>query len=211
MISSNRLYAFSAETGQLLWRYGDEFGVAYEPALLNGLVIAADDGKLVALSPAGNEVCGPKRRMARLAIASRVSADGGVVYGGGFDGVIRAVDAGDGAFAGALSPMAKCSRRRSRPAFSRQSSTNFVYGLNQADGGVLWKYDTTGGGVPPGQTSNFPPTYANGMVFVPTGIVGPDRTSLENYVLALDAKTGKVLWKERSGASEQPSRPLRAA
>ena len=92
-----------------------------------------------------------------------------------------------------------------------QSSTNFVYGLNQADGGVLWKYDTTGGGVPPGQTSNFPPTYANGMVFVPTGIVGPDRTSLENYVLALDAKTGKVLWKERSGASGQPSRPLRAA
>ncbi|MFN8534206.1 MAG: PQQ-binding-like beta-propeller repeat protein [Dehalococcoidia bacterium] len=200
VISSNRLYGFSVDTGQQIWTYGDDTGVAYEPAIVNGLVVAADDGKLVALAPSGQEVWWTTSNSGALGFRLRVSADGGTVYAGGFDGVIRAVNAGDGSagwtaltFGEVFAPAIAAGM------LFAQASTNFVYGIDQANGAIRWKVDTTNGAVPPGQSSNFPPTYANGMVFVPTGIVAPDRTSLENFIVALDAKTGAQLWKASLG------------
>jgi outer membrane protein assembly factor BamB len=211
VISSNRLYAFSMDTGQPLWSYGDEFGVAYEAALIDGLVVAADDGKLVALTPGGAEVWSAQPSSGILGYRLRVSADRGVVYTGGFDGMLRAIDVRDGSTRWTAITYGEVFA----PAIAggmvyAQASTNYAFGLDQASGAIRWSYDTAAGAVPPGQSSNFPPAYANGLVFVPTGIVAPDRASLENFLLALDAKTGALRWKAALGR-ERATQPTIAA
>ena len=200
VVTSNRIYAFSAETGQPLWSYGDEFGVAYEAALVDGLVVAADDGKLVALTPGGAEVWWTEPASRVLGYRLRVSADRGVVYAGGFDGMLRAIAVRDGTtrwtaitYGEVFAPAVAAG------LVYAQASTNFVFGIDQATGAVRWSYDTAEGAVPPGQSSNFPPAYTNGLLFVATGIVAPDRSSLDNFLLALDARTGSVLWRAGLG------------
>jgi outer membrane protein assembly factor BamB len=200
VVTSNRIYGFSADTGQPLWSYGDEFGVAYEAALVDGLVVAADDGKLVALTPSGAEVWWTEPPSRVLGYRLRVSADRGVVYAGGFDGILRAVDVRDGTTRWSAVTYGEVFA----PAVAAgmvyaQASTNYVFGIDQVSGAIRWSYDTASGMLPPGQSSNFPPSYANGLIFVSTGIVAADRSSLDNFLLALDAKTGALRWKAALG------------
>jgi outer membrane protein assembly factor BamB len=200
VISSNRLYAFDQASGRYLWQHGDEFGVAYEPAIVDDLVIAADDGSLVALRPDGSTAWEVQSGVGYSGYRLRVSADGGVVYAGGFEGLVRAFDTATGS----QRWQARTYGEVFAPAIAgglvfAQASTNFVYAIDQATGAFRWSHDTTDGGTPPRQTSNFPPTYANGMIFVSTGIVEASGASAENWLLGLDAKTGAKISKTSLG------------
>ncbi|GIW11922.1 MAG: serine/threonine protein kinase [Dehalococcoidia bacterium] len=200
LVSSNRLYAFSAATGQPLWSYGDESGVAYEPAVVGDLIVGADDGKLVALTADGSERWWRQTSAPALAYRLRVSADGGLVFAGGFDGMIRAVSVGEGS----LRWSAVTYGEVFAPAVAdgmvfAQSSTNFVFAFDQQTGALRWKVDTTAGQLPGGQTSNFPPAYTNGLLVVATGLVDPGGANLENWMLILEARSGRQLWRTSLG------------
>lgn len=198
---TNRLYGFDQATGRLRWTHGDEQGVAYEPALVNGRIVAADDGQLVNLSLNGGtnwETSPPS--WGSDGVRLRVSSDGNTVYAGGFSGHLGAFRAETGEMLWSTVTNGEIFA----PAVAggtlyAQSSNNYVFAIDAATGAIRWSLDTTNGKVPGGRISNFPPTYANGVLFVSTGIVDGSLGSDENQLLALDSATGQQIWSAALG------------
>jgi quinohemoprotein ethanol dehydrogenase len=67
-----------------------------------------------------------------------------------------------------------------------------VYAIDQTTGNLVWKHEYGSGGVATGYFSTAPTLYYHGMVI--QGISGGD-WGARAYVLALDAKTGRELWR----------------
>ncbi len=192
------LYALDVKTGAERWRVKLGGDVSSSPAIADGRVIVmAADGRLCAFRLADGGIVwtratgadlslGPDPRTFDLWVSSPTVADG-VIYVGGGDGKVYAVESGDGRVRWTY---ATRSRVRSSPAVADGavyvgSFDGQVYALDAATGAERWKFQT-------GDAVQSSPAVADGVV-----VVG----SRSMAVFGLDAKTGALRWRRPHSGS----------
>lgn len=201
LVGSSSLRAYDANSGAMEWEYGSSVGVTHEPAILDGQIYVASNGRLTALTRDGEFLWETDSSLfGGSGVRLRVSASGSTVYGGGFTGLLGGFDTGSGV----TKWQSYIGGEIFAPAIAigqvfGQSSANRVYAMDSKTGAINWSYDTTDGKAMEGSSSNFPPTYVNGALIVSTGHIAPGGASLSNNILALDARSGKLLWSADLG------------
>jgi outer membrane protein assembly factor BamB len=113
----------------------------------------------------------------------------GVVYIGGYGGIVYALNAGSGAII--RSKTAGVNVASSSPAVVDGvvylgSNDNYFYALDAKTGDILWRSNTNG-------WVSYSPAVYNGVVYA---------SSLDGNVYALDAKTGNKIWNYDTTPSE---------
>lgn len=177
-----RLYAVDAQSGELLWRIPLE----HDGIFLAGsgeLVYAAAGSSLYAVDPLNGEI-----RWSHEAFGlgrSYPAVVDGVVYVGGWDGRMHALDAETGETVWAYDAGAEVRTGfRSSPAVWEGSvyistTSGILYSFDVATGEVLWQSRV-------GKRGNYKsPAAGGGLVFLPD----------ESHLYAFDASGGALLWK----------------
>jgi outer membrane protein assembly factor BamB len=178
------IYALTASTGDLLWKYSLE-GVVYGPfpfAVKDGTVYATYD-KLYAIDAANGALLWSVAGEGNVPTVAN-----GVVYVGRLDGNVYAHDAGTGAIL--WSYTAGGDVGYSIPAVANGtlyvgSDDHNLYALNASTGALQWKYVT-------GDSVWSSPAVANGVVYV---------GSNDGNLYALNGSTGALNWKYSTGGA----------
>jgi outer membrane protein assembly factor BamB len=83
--NDDKVYALSLSNGTLLWSYTTGYIVESSPAVVKGVVyVLSNDGRLYALNASTGSL---RWSYATKATLSSPAVVGGVVYGGGYQGV----------------------------------------------------------------------------------------------------------------------------
>ena len=175
--NSGKLCAFDLKNGRVAWTYESEQGLRTAPVYANGLVLLGEYNGLFSMLDAktGKRVNGGG---AGGAINSPV-VNAGNVYYSAWDGSVHSVQIKD------VIPLWDANVREpitTAPVIADgviivATAMGKVVALNEADGALLWQYETRGGEIPAA------PVIAGGRVIAGTG---------DNRVLVLDAKTGRL-------------------
>ncbi|MGB6678406.1 MAG: PQQ-binding-like beta-propeller repeat protein [Terriglobales bacterium] len=185
----NGLYAFSAQTGAVLWNYTSVNEWVSTPLVADGLVFFGDrEGYFYALNAHSGTLVW-KSRLGSGNISSPASFANGVVYVAGGDGNLYALNAKTGAklwmftngyFYSASPTVAD------GVVFLGSNLVGYpnkLYAVNASTGEQLWSYSTS-------DVVQSSPAVADGVVYV----------SSEETLYALNAYTGDLLWSYATGA-----------
>ncbi len=192
------LYAIALATGQEVWKVKIGGDVSSSPAIAaERVVILGSDGRLRALAfedgkelwslPTGPDVPFPDDPRAYDMFVSSPTVSGGLVFVGGGDGQVYAVDLASGRLRWTHRTQ---HRVRSSPAVAlgRVFAGSFdgnVYCLDAATGAEVWKFAT-------GDAVQSSPSVADGMVFF---------GSRSMAVYGFDAATGRLVWRRPHSGS----------
>lgn len=215
-------YAVNAMTGKLIWaHYGWNMNMS-NPLVDGERVIVSTGnayfnyartmqyvrGKRTVRGPGLNSIYALDRTTGREIWAFHTPGEimptavdvGGYLYVGTGDGHVYKVDAATGkqvwktdirSFVSMSSPVAGDGY-----IFVGGTYPNYFYALDQKTGRVAWKM-TVPGLVATG-ISDCTPAYADGIVVQEATVKSGDASDpVANVLLALDAKTGKLLWQQR--------------
>lgn len=177
--SDDKIRAFNATTGALLWSYTTGGSIFSSPAVANGMVyVGSYDGKLYALDATTGALLWSYTT--GFGIESSPTVVNGVVYVGSEDHNLYALNATTGALLWSYTTGFSI---YSSPAVSNGvvyvgSYDGFLYALGAQSGTLKWRYFAHGAAI----TSS--PAVANGIVYLST----------RRKLYALDAKGGKLLW-----------------
>lgn len=165
------------------WTYATGAFVESSPAVANGVVyIGSDDGNLYALDAASGGKLWSFSTGSGQSILDSPAVAGGIVYIGSYDGVVYALSAVTGkqlwSFVTGSNPVVGPPTVVNGVVYVSGGVPETLYALNANTGRVLWSDGDSVGG----WTSA---AVANGVVFI---------GSLDNYLRAIDALSGKVLW-----------------
>ncbi len=178
------LYALSASTGALLWKYMVEGGLS-SPAVANGVVyVGSGINYVYALNASDGTL--KWRYTTGLSVNSSPAVASGVVYVGSDDSNVYALNASDGTLKWRYTTGQNVV---SSPAVANGvvyvgSYDHNLYALNADTGALVWKYATGG------EIGDSSPAVANGVVYF-----GSD----DSNVYALNASTGMLVWKYTTG------------
>jgi eukaryotic-like serine/threonine-protein kinase len=183
--SGNRLSAFNAANGTLLWSTATDGLIYYSsPAVAHGLVyIGSQDGKLSAFNASNGILLWSVA--AGNAITSSPTIAGGIVYIGSQDGKLSAFNAFNGTLLWSTPTGAAIT---SSPAVAGGivyigSQDGKLYAFHAASGKVLWS-------VAAGNAIDASPAVANGVVYIGSG---------DFRLYAFNAVTGHLLWSAPTG------------
>jgi outer membrane protein assembly factor BamB len=178
-----KIFALSAQTGNLLWQYKTGSYVVSPPVVADGVAYAgSDDNSVYALNAATGHLIwkyttgGP--------VQFTPSVVNGIVYIGSADGNLYAVSAAAGTLVWSYTTTPN--NNLSTPTLANgvvyvASADNNLYALNSSNGNLLWKFNL---GAPSDGSSA---AVANGVVYVGSGDAG--------VFYAVNGNTGAMLWK----------------
>ena len=222
-------YALNAITGKLIWsHYGWNMNMS-NPLVEGDRVIVSTGnayfnyektmqyvkGKRTVRGPGLNSIYALDRTTGREIWAFHTPGEvmptpvdiDGYLYVGTGDGHVYKVDAATGkqvwktdieSFVSMSSPAAG-----DGSIFVGGTYPNFFYALDQKTGGIVWK--TTIPGLVATGISDCTPAYADGIVVQEATVESGDPSNpVANVLLALDAKTGKLLWRQRMSNGPVP-------
>ena len=175
--NNGKLCAFDLKSGRIAWTYESEQGLRTAPVYANGLVLLGEYNGLFSMLDAktGKRVNGGG---AGGAINSPV-VNGKNVYYSAWDGSVHSVQIKD------VIPLWDANVREpitTAPVIADgvivvATAMGKVVALNEADGALLWQYETRSGEVPAA------PVISGGRVLVGTG---------DGRALVIDAKSGRL-------------------
>ena len=178
----SRVYAVSAETGELIWRYGADHAVGYAPSgAANGAVYIGLHNGLYALDAADGEL---RWRFDGSFGHSTPAAANGVVYIGSSDNHLYALDAETGELKWRYKThdAVHLSAAVSNGVVYAGSGDNHLYALDAESGELKWRYKTR-------LYVHSTPAVSNGVVYI-----GSD----DYHLYALDAASGELKWRFRA-------------
>ena len=222
-------YALNAMTGKLIWSHygwnmnmsnplvdGDRVIVATGNAYFNyEKTMQYVKGKRTVRGPGLNSIYALDRTTGREIWAFHTPGEvmptpvdiDGFLYVGTGDGHVYKVDAATGklvwktdieSFVSMSSPVAGDDY-----IFVGGTYPNYFYALDQKTGKISWK--TTIPGLVATGISDCTPAYADGIVVQEATVESGDPSDpVANVLLALDAKTGKLLWQQRMSNGPAP-------
>jgi len=182
------IFALDAADGQQRWAFRTKGKIYSTPAVSGGYVVVGSTDRNIYCVKEGRLVW--KYETTRPVVAAPLIRNG-VVYIGGGDGHFRALDVATGKVRWDFDPVKSFVVDRPLVYEGRiyfGCWGNDFYALEEATGKLVWKWNN-------GSTNRMfspaacYPVAAHGRVF----IVAPD-----NYMTALDAMDGKVLWRKRA-------------
>lgn len=222
-------YALNAVTGKLIWAHygwnmnmsnplvdGDKVFVSTGNAFFNyEKTMQYVKGKRTERGPGVNTIYALDRTTGKELwsfhtpgeiMPTPVDLDGFLYVGTG-DGHVYKLDARDGklvwksdiqSFVSMSSPVAGDGN-----IFLGGTYPNFFYALDQATGKVVWKASIPG--LVATGISDCTPAYASGIVVQEATIESGDKAKpVANVLLAMDSKTGKILWQQRMADGQSP-------
>lgn len=188
--TSGIVYALSAADGSVLWSYSTEGKIFSTPAISGGyVVVGSSDGYVYALDVESGNLKW-KYRCGKSVLGSPAIL-GGTVYIGASDNCFRALNLRTGALVWQYDGIKGFIE--SRPYADKEQIVigdwaNNLYSFAPKSGKLQWIW-TNGKGRMFSPAAVFP-VKANGKIFIAT----PERVSY-----AIDAKSGKQLWRARGG------------
>jgi len=206
-------YALDAKNGRVRWKFDAGTPLFATAAVFNGVVCFGANKKIVGLDAATGK---PRWEQAAGGLfQSRAAAADGVFYLGGWDNTLYALDAGTGQIKW-KAPMGRANGGRGSlsfyfsPAIASPTvgegrvyvctNDGVLHAVNARTGEDDWIVRAPQGGDVFGYSS---PLYADGKIYV--GGLGAN-----GDCYALDAKTGKLLWRCSTGAENYDSSPTLA-
>lgn len=222
-------YALNAMTGMLIWsHYGWNMDMSNPLVDGNRVIVSTGNayfnyaktmeyvkGKRTVRGPGLNSIYALDRTTGREIWAFHTPGEvmptpvdvGGFIYVGTGDGHVYKVDAANGkqvwktnigSFVSMSSPVAGDGY-----IFVGGTYPNYFYALDQKTGRIVWK--TTIPGLVATGISDCTPAYADGIVVQEATVESGDPSRpVANVLLALDAKTGKLLWQQRMSNGPVP-------
>ena len=182
--------ALSGQNGSVLWKYKTDGKVFSTPAVSgNTVVVGSTDNHVYALDLDGGSLKW-KYRCGKSVLGSP-TIYGGVVYIGASDNCFRALDLKTGGLVWEYTGIKGFIESK---AFADSDQivvgdwANTLYSFNPQNGKLQWSWSNKGSRML--SPAAVFPAKANGKIFIAT----PERVSY-----ALDAKTGKQLWRARGG------------
>jgi outer membrane protein assembly factor BamB len=178
-----KIYALSAQTGNLLWQYKTGSYVVSTPVVAGGVVYAgSDDNSVYALNAVTGHLIWKYTTGGPIQFTPSVAS--GIVYIGSADGNLYAVSAAAGTLVWSYTTTPNYNL--STPTIANgvvyvASADNNLYALNSSNGNFLWKFNL---GAPSDGSSA---AVANGVVYVGSGDAG--------IFYAVNANSGALLWK----------------
>jgi len=190
-ITSEKLYAFDATTGQTLWSMPTGGGSSSSPAVANGVVYVGSGVNNTQLYAFNATTGKPLWSAPTSAIQSSPTVVDGVVYVGSVDKNLYAFNATTGAVlwsAPTAGPI-YCSPAVANGVVYIGSYNSNLYAFNASTGAVLWPVPTLSNDL-----SDSSPAVVNGIVYI---------ASAKLY--AFNTTTGKLLWSASIGSGTQSS------
>lgn len=181
--SDYKIYALSAQTGNLLWQYKTGSYVVSPPVIADGVVYAgSDDNSVYALNAATGHLIWKYTTSGPIQFTPSVV--NGIVYIVSADGNLYSVSAATGKLVWSYATTANYNL--STPTLANgvvyvASADNNLYALNSSNGNLLWKFNL---GAP---SDGALAAVAKGVVYVGSGDAG--------VFYAVNANTGTLLWK----------------
>ena len=182
--------ALSGQNGSVLWKYKTDGKVFSTPAVSgNTVVVGSTDNHVYALDLDGGSLKW-KYRCGKSVLGSP-TIFGGIVYIGASDNCFRALDLKTGGLVWEYTGIKGFIESK---AFADSDQivvgdwANTLYSFNPQNGKLQWSWSNKGSRML--SPAAVFPAKANGKIFIAT----PERVSY-----ALDAKTGKQLWRARGG------------
>ena len=182
--------ALSGQNGSVLWKYKTDGKVFSTPAVSgNTVVVGSTDNHVYALDLDGGSLKW-KYRCGKSVLGSP-TIFGGIVYIGASDNCFRALDLKTGGLVWEYTGIKGFIESK---AFADSEQVvvgdwaNTLYSFNPQNGKLQWSWSNKGSRML--SPAAVFPAKANGKIFIAT----PERVSY-----ALDAKTGKQLWRARGG------------
>jgi outer membrane protein assembly factor BamB len=198
------LYALDRTSGALRWRRTGLGAVSSTPAVASGLVFIATARHCLAFVAAtgadrwrvamGPELTFPWGHESGDRYRSSPVIAGDLVLCGGGDGVLRAIDARTGRvrWSRALGAVIRSSPAVSNGAVYVGAADGSVYALALTDGAIRWRFDTEGRSLNSAdfgfdrKTVQSSPAVVDGRVLI---------GARDGFFYAIDAQTGKQLWR----------------
>ncbi|MBC5804357.1 MAG: PQQ-binding-like beta-propeller repeat protein [Candidatus Eremiobacteraeota bacterium] len=206
-LHDNALIAVDAKSGRMRWRFALRGTGMPTSALVDGKLIHHDGyGDIVALDATTGALRWRRdvRSVSSMSAVLPIAA-GRLVSAGIFPNEVIAFNAADGSsawtrtFSGSASGLGDCPLAFdgtylfgtylgpvSKPVDPGDPAIHHLYALRASDGALVWDRALERGDTPPRNEAAIP-VVAGGVVY--------DGSSVAPYMHALDAKTGRLLWK----------------